>query len=204
MVESSGTLRDADLREADLRPYARISRLAVLSLVLALLGCLVVPIPVAIVCAILAIRRIRASKGALAGMPLAVGAIGVAVAVALAWGGYTQWRASKHRRGEEQSTRAVGEFFDWLSRGYLEDAYALLSTDGKMLYRDQLPGFRKFLEPQGKFQDVRLVESAWPASAVGKMKFAVRFQNRELTYVITVAEEEGKWRLAGFELKSPR
>ena len=200
VVESSGTLRDADLREAEVRPYAQISRLAVLSLVLGLLGCLVVPIPVALVLGILAVKRIRASKGAVAGMPVAIAGLAAALAMAAGWGIFLHLRARDRERAVQETTENLRQFFDWMSRGYPEDAFTLFSSGGKEKYRPVLQEWQKSLKDLGRFQDVAFLDAEWEGKDQGKLKFAVRFEARLLAYDITIVREKRKWGLDVFSL----
>jgi len=201
VVESSGVLRDADLRGEGIQPYAQVSRLAVVSLVLGLLGFLIVPIPFAVIFGILSIRRIRASKGALAGMPVAVGGLVVAVAMAGAWGVYRLARAADRRRAVEQCTESVRQFFDWMTRGYPEDAFTLLSSAAQEKYTKALPPWGKEMAQLGRFDGVEFLKVAWQGKDAATMGFIVRFSEEHFGYEVTVVREEGVWRLGGFNSK---
>ena len=201
MVESSGVLRDADLRGDGIRPYAQVSRLAVVSLVLALLGFLIVPIPFAVLFGILSIRRIRSSKGALAGMPVAVGGLVVAVAMVGAWGVYLRVQAGNRQRAATQCTESVRQFFDWLVRGYPEDAFVLLSEAGQERYKKALPPWGKEMAQLGRLDGVEFLKAAWKGKDAATMGFVVRFSEEEFGYEVVVVREQGVWRLDGFNSK---
>lgn len=208
MVESSGTLRDADLREAGVRQYARVDPVAILTPILGVFGCLTVPIfgvpvpvPLALVCGIVAIKRIRASKGGLVGSPVAVAGM-VLWAALLAAGYYYNWaRQANRQRGMEESTRVVQEFFDFLIRGSYEDAYALLSSTGKEQYVKELAEHRKGLQPLGRLQGVQLQGVEWTGPLgheAGKMFFNLSFEKQLLLLVITMVQEDDQWRIEGW------
>jgi hypothetical protein len=192
VVESSGTLRDADLREEGIPTYARVSGLAVASLVSGVLGCLFVPAGAALVFGVLAVRRIRQSKGALVGTPLAVAGIVIGVLMVAAMSTFLWYRADVRARGIEQSRTVVAKFFDSVERGFHDDAYALCAPGLKQEVTPQiLKNLQTVLVAYGKVQAVTVESGSWKRSGditdVAEMTFVVRTPQKNFRYVISTA-----------------
>jgi len=195
MVESSGILRDSDLRGDGIRPYAQISRLAVLSLVL---NVLIVTFPLTIVLGIMAVRRIRASKGAVAGLPVAIAGIVVGLALAAGVGVYHVRKTAARSRAIAQSEAVLLEFFDFTRRGYADDAWARVTPEGrKQLARDQIEQLRGLLKAVGKVKSVSAGSVVWrrgkQRGLVAEMIVTVETETRPLYFKVVTAEVNDRW-----------
>jgi len=213
VVESSGSLRDADLREEGVRQYGRVDPVAILTLILGFFGCLTVPIfgvwvpiPLAVVCGIAAIKRIRGSGGGLVGTPLVIAGMVLWTAL-LAARYYYDWSTEvKRKHAITEGSRMVNDFFGFLHGGHFDDAHALLSDGGKKRYGKGLAEWKTSLDPLGKFQDVQFVAVEWERDIAGEeaglMWFNVRFEKQALMYIVTMVQEDDDWLIADIAWKT--
>ena len=208
MVESSGTLRDADLRGSGPATYAQVSRLAVLSLILGVLGCALATIPVALACGIVAVKRIRASKGAQVGMPVAVLGIVLSILMAGAWAAWYLWRENERARGIERSTQVVADFFEYAWSRDFPSAFELFSDQGKQEIRgvrekgvDPLERTHALLKQTGRVQRVDLVQTFWKAGRarndVAEIRFNIVTEKQTIAVIVTLGKHGDKWLMEG-------
>jgi len=205
-------IQDGDLDRATDREYAAVSVPAVFSVALAALGvvaflaAVLVAVPaLAAVLGLVALRRIRRSRGVLTGTRLASAGLALGLALTLAAGGYHGWQwYDEHRTLTSLQTRTHAIMDQIMDRRWAE-VWDQVPTDSNQqpLGLDRFRrGMTALFAGAGEAGDRELralqILPTERGELVAVAEVRVRFENRTLDFNVWFQPDDaGRWRFMG-------
>ena len=158
-------------------------------------------------CGILAIKRIRASKGALVGLRVAIAGLVLATGLTVALGVHLYRWADNRRRGVQEGQRVVREFIAYVSRGLYDDAAARLSAQARTEWRQaQLVRMKQALDTWGKMQSLDVTHTYWrrwrALDQAVELYLTVTFEKHEWKIKVTMGQYGGQWLIESIQGQS--